>query len=215
MLKSCCCRYELWCLARAAGTKYCVVHCDIPLQTSAEWNTARETSTAYTQIVFDDLASRFERPDSRNRWDKPLYTINTAAEDYASQVYEIVVSMTTAGTATNRQEPSSNNDLVPTSATSNPALSATNLLHEVDKATQEVIAAVNDAQSAAAGGSAGQVILGPGIQPLVLQDLVSMPELRRHKRAFLRLATQISNNRVQSAQDAKRMFADYLQTNLR
>lgn len=215
MLKACCCRYELWCLARAAGTKYCVVHCDIPLQTSAKWNAAREPANAYTQAVFDDLASRFERPDSRNRWDKPLYTINTAAEDHASQVQDIVVSMTTTGTAANQREPSSNSNLVPTSATSNPALSATNLLHEVDKATQEVIAAVNDAQSAAAGGSAGQVTLGPGIHPLVLQELVSMPELRRHKRAFLKLATQISNNRVQSAHDAKRMFADYLQTNLR
>jgi len=48
----------------------------------------------------------------------------------------------------------------------------------------------------------------------VLQEQVTMPELRRHKRAFLKLATQIHNNRVQSAQDAKRMFADYLQTTL-
>lgn len=215
MLKACDCRYELWCLARAVGTKYCVVHCDIPLQISAQWNAAREPLNAYTQVVFDDLASRFERPDSRNRWDKPLYTINTAAEDYASQVQEIVVGMTTTGTAVNRHKPSTNCDLVPTSATSNPALSATNLLHEVDKATQEVITAVSNAQSAAAGGAAGQVALGPEIQPLVLQELVSMPELRRHKRAFIKLATQISNNRVSSAQDAKRMFADYLQTNLK
>lgn len=127
-----------------------------------------------------------------------------------------MIGMTITGNAAgNRQDTSRNSDLVPTSATSNPALSATNLLHEVDKAAQEVVTAVNDAQSAAAGGPAGQVTLGPGIEPLVLQDLVSMPELRRHKRAFIKLATQISNNRVQSAHDAKRMFADYLQTNLR
>lgn len=206
-----CCRYELWCLARAAGTKYCVVHCDIPISKSVEWNVTRDSSSGYSQTVFDDLASRFERPNSRNRWDKPLYTINTA-EDYTIQITDIVLGMTTTG---NNQATPSNNDLVPTSATSNPALSATNLLHEVDKAAQEVITSVNDAQSAAAGGPAGQVALGPGIQPLVLQDTVSMPELRRHKRAFIKLATQISNNRVQSAQDAKRMFADYLQTNLR
>ena len=191
------------------------MHCDVPIQTSAEWNAARDSSAAYSQAVFDDLSSRFERPDSRNRWDKPLYTINTA-EDLGSHVSEIVVSMTNTGHAAgNRQQASSSSDLVPTSATSNPALSATNLLHEVDKAAQEVIAAVNEAQSAAAGGPAGQVTLGHSIQPLVLQEVVSMPELRRHKRAFIKLATQISNNRVQSAQDAKRMFADYLQTNLR
>ena len=145
-----------------------------------------------------------------------MYTIDTAAEDLDSKITSIVVSMTTAESAAgNRQQASSSSDLVPTSATSNPALSATNLLHEVDKAAQQVITAVNDAQSAAAGGPAGQVTLGPSIQPLVLQEFVSMPELRRHKRAFIKLATQISNNRVQSAQDAKRMFADYLQTNLR
>ena len=192
------------------------MHCDVPIQTSAEWNAARDPSAAYSQAVFDDLASRFERPDSRNRWDKPLYTINTAAEDIDSRISEIVVSITNTGHAAgNQQQASSSSDLVPTSATSNPALSATNLLHEVDKAAQEVIAAVNQAQSAAAGGPAGQVTLGHSIQPLVLQEVVSMPELRRHKRAFIKLATQISNNRVQSAQDAKRMFADYLQTNLR
>ena len=192
------------------------MHCDVPIKTSAEWNAAREPSAAYSQTVFDDLASRFERPDSRNRWDKPLYTINTAAEDLDIQINDILVSVTTAGNAAgNRQQASSSSDLVPTSATSNPALSATNLLHEVDKAAQEVITAVNDAQSSAAGGPAGQVTLGPGVQPLVLQEVVSMPELRRHKRAFIKLATQISNNRVQSAQDAKRMFADYLQSTLR
>lgn len=192
------------------------MHCDIPIQTSAKWNAARDPSAAYSQAVFDDLASRFERPDSRNRWDKPLYTINVAAEDLDSQVNDIVVNITTTGNAAgSRQQASSSSDLVPTSATSNPALSATNLLHEVDKAAQEVISAVNDAQSAAAGGPAGQVTLGPSVQPLVLQEVVSMPELRRHKRAFIKLATQISNNKVQSAQDAKRMFADYLQTNLR
>ena len=190
------------------------MHCDVPIATSAKWNQARDCSASYSQVVFDDLTSRFERPDSRNRWDKPLYTINTA-EDYTSQINDIVKGVTAAGNIPGNQSVSaSSNDLVPTSATSNPALSATNLLHEVDKAAQEVISAVTDAQSAAAGGPAGQVNLGPNIQPLTLQDPVSIPELRRHKRAFIKLATQIHNNRVQSAQDAKRMFADYLQSKL-
>jgi len=187
----------------------------VPIETSKEWNLAREPAHAYSQAVFDDLASRFERPDSRNRWDKPLYTVNPAAEDFATQLQVTIAAVT--DTSTTRRDvhaASGRSELVPTSATSNPALSATNLLHEVDKAAQEVITAVNDAQTAAAGGAAGQVSLGPGIEPLVLQEQVTMPELRRHKRAFLKLATQINNNRVQSARDAKRMFADYLQTNL-
>jgi len=212
---ACWCRYELWCLARAAGTRYCVVHCDVSIETAQEWNLARDPAPAYSQAVFDDLTSRFERPDARNRWDKPLYTIHPASEDFSTQLQETVLAVTgTSEVKGNAHAASVSSELVPTSATSNPSLSATNLLHEVDKAAQEVISAITDAQTAAAGGPAGHVSLGPGIDPLVLQEQVTMPELRRHKRAFLKLATQIHNNRVQSAQDAKRMFADYLQTTL-
>ncbi len=208
------CRYELWCLARAAGTRYCVVHCDVPIEVAQEWNLARDPAQAYSQAVFDDLTSRFERPDGRNRWDKPLYTIHPASEDFSTQLQETILAVTGTSEVKGNAHAASVSELVPTSATSNPSLSATNLLHEVDKAAQEVISAVNDAQTAAAGGPAGQVSLGPGIDPLVLQEQVTMPELRRHKRAFLKLATQVHHSRVQSAQDAKRMFADYLQTTL-
>ena len=34
-------RYELWCLARAAGTKCCVLWVDTPIEVCREWNTAR------------------------------------------------------------------------------------------------------------------------------------------------------------------------------
>lgn len=191
------------------------MHCDVPIETSKHWNLARQPAKAYSQDVFDDLVSRFERPDSRNRWDKPLHTIRPASDNFSTQLQALIAAVTdTSEGRSNALTASASSELVPTSATSNPSLSATNLLHQVDKAAQEVISAVNDAQTTAAGGAAGQVSLGPGIQPLVLQEQVTMPELRRHKRAFLKLATQIHNNRVQSAQDAKRMFADYLQTNL-
>lgn len=192
------------------------MHCHVPIETAREWNSAREPENAYSQAVFDDLVSRFERPDARNRWDKPLYTVNPASEDLSNQLNEIVLAVTDTAIARSSVSAAlANSELVPTSATSNPALSATNLLHEVDKAAQEVISAVSAAQTAAVGGPPGQVFLGPGIELLVLQEQVTMPELRRHKRAFLKLATQIANNRVQSAQDAKRMFADYLRSTLR
>ena len=39
-------------------------------------------------------------------------------------------------------------------------------------------------------------------------------ELRRHKRAFLRLATKITFSRLQHADRAALMFADYLREHL-
>ncbi|KAF5842848.1 chromatin associated protein KTI12-domain-containing protein [Dunaliella salina] len=67
-------RYELWCIAKAAGTRYCMVHVDTPVEQCKAWNAARN-GDKYSDTIFDDLACRYERPDARNRWDAPLFTI--------------------------------------------------------------------------------------------------------------------------------------------
>lgn len=66
-------RYEIWCLARSASTRACLVHVDTEVDVCKEWNHGRENP--YDESVFDDLASRLERPDSKNRWEAPLYTV--------------------------------------------------------------------------------------------------------------------------------------------
>ncbi|MQM11305.1 hypothetical protein Taro_044213 [Colocasia esculenta] len=89
-------RYELWCLARGAGIRYCVLFCDVEENICRQWNKERgeqEESTyderifAYNTMAlgstrmtcylnsFADLAQRFERPDRRNRWDSPLFEL--------------------------------------------------------------------------------------------------------------------------------------------
>ncbi|KAG1671711.1 hypothetical protein FOA52_007503 [Chlamydomonas sp. UWO 241] len=68
-------RYELWCVARASGCKYCMVHVDTNVAQCQAWNDARIDGDKYCARVFDDLAGRFERPDARARWDAPLFTV--------------------------------------------------------------------------------------------------------------------------------------------
>jgi len=97
-------RYELWCAARAAGGRAAVVHVDVGaggaaraagaagtaaaagengggggggLAVARRWNEARlaRGEDGYSPAVFDDLSGRYERPDSRNRWDAPLFTV--------------------------------------------------------------------------------------------------------------------------------------------
>lgn len=68
-------RYELWCLARSAATRYAMVHIDTPVETCREWNELRN-GDSFPSDIFEDLATRFERPDARNRWDAPLFSIN-------------------------------------------------------------------------------------------------------------------------------------------
>jgi predicted kinase len=44
-------RYELWCLARAAGTKCCVLWIDTPIDTCRRWNETRSSSEVRPYIV--------------------------------------------------------------------------------------------------------------------------------------------------------------------
>ena len=78
-------RYELWCLARQAQTRFCVVHCDTPPEEARERNDARRRSRgedspaaaadAFSKAIFDDLVFRFEPPTEKNRWDAPLFVL--------------------------------------------------------------------------------------------------------------------------------------------
>lgn len=95
-------RYELWCIARQAEVRFCVVYCNTDAGKAKAWNTERrkdlsaaaegcfeETNQSfanqtastrtewggYDDNIFADLVFRFEQPDGRNRWDSPLFVV--------------------------------------------------------------------------------------------------------------------------------------------
>ena len=97
-------RYELWCIARQVGARSCVVHCDTPEEDARAWNEARRgpggssddraaASTpasaaewgGWDEKIFADLAFRFERPDGKNRWDSPLFTLRPPLGGFAPE----------------------------------------------------------------------------------------------------------------------------------
>lgn len=76
-----------------------MVHIDTPVETCREWNSAR-TGDKYSPELFEDLAGRFERPDARNRWDSPLYTVKPLEGDFQSdERAEAIVIASTGGAA--------------------------------------------------------------------------------------------------------------------
>ncbi|XP_053091037.1 protein KTI12 homolog isoform X2 [Pangasianodon hypophthalmus] len=68
-------RYELFCLIKHVQTPHCLVYCLTSAALSSEWNKEREADYRYSQEILNALILRFEAPDSRNRWDSPLFTI--------------------------------------------------------------------------------------------------------------------------------------------
>ena len=79
---------------------------------------------------------------------------------------------------------------------------------------QDIVNAVIGAQSSVAGEAIGTVDLDDNGLNICLSRAVTLPELRRHKRAFLKLATQNNWTRLQNARDARHMFVEYLQNNV-
>jgi protein KTI12 len=77
-------RYELHCISKAAGQKHGVVWVLNESKICKQWNRERRESNtdtdtsnqSYSDALMDELMLRFEPPDARNRWDRPLYRID-------------------------------------------------------------------------------------------------------------------------------------------
>lgn len=80
-------------MAKANKARYCLVHCELSVEVSREWNKSR-TEGAYIPEIFEDLASRFESPDTRNRWDVPLFRINPLSESIDAQLDAVIAAIT-------------------------------------------------------------------------------------------------------------------------
>ncbi|KAF3783749.1 KTI12-like protein [Nymphaea thermarum] len=133
-------RYELWCLARATGIKYCVVYCDTEEDECRKWNKERgdRGEIMYCDKVLDDLIRRFEKPDRRNRWDYPLFELFPSKDgiNESSTAVTDAVSYLTAKSTTKSRDV---HVLQPTIATQNARMSDANSLYEMDQATQRPV----------------------------------------------------------------------------
>ncbi|GAB2275203.1 hypothetical protein Dimus_009965 [Dionaea muscipula] len=212
-------RYELWCLARAAGIRYCVVYCDGEESRCREWNQLRKEKgeEAYEDEIFEDLLRRFERPERRNRWDSPLFELwpsRDGTEKSSPAIADAVMYLTKKVDSKTREI----KVLQPTIATQNSRFSEANSLYEMDRATQEVINAIVEAQSQAVlGGPINGISLGQGLPTFDISRLVGLPELRRLRKTFIKLTGQSSLSGPPpptDADSAKRMFVDYLNREL-
>ncbi|KAI3423881.1 hypothetical protein D9Q98_009715 [Chlorella vulgaris] len=251
-------RYQLWCIARLAGTRYCLVHVDTPPETCRQCNQEREAASSYSETIFEDLACRFERPDSKNRWDSPLFTLRpllgssqmqeqleavaAAVADAPRPAAQVAAAAAAAAAAQQQDAAAAGGPFIAGAAdqppvrlakelrphvatdTASSKLSATNLLHDVDRALQQVLERVAEAQAAAGSGAPGLVTFPSSsssggdeacpLPPLDLYRPMFLPEQRRHKRGFLKLATNQTFMRMRDAATAQRLFISYLKDQL-
>uniref|UniRef100_A0A8C5MA92 Protein KTI12 homolog n=1 Tax=Leptobrachium leishanense TaxID=445787 RepID=A0A8C5MA92_9ANUR len=201
--------------ARSVGE----IHCLTAPEISSTWNQQRDPSEQYTQeifffrqvfsgqviiheiqklggvsirvrITFDALVQRFESPDSRNRWDSPLFTVHVDDNLPSEQISDAIF---------HRKAPP------PNQSTQTQPLSSTNFLHELDKVTQDVVTAVLNAQKTSVPGD---VIVVPGASERIeLPRILNMSELRRCRHQFISYTKMHPNENISQLAN---MFVQYL-----
>ncbi|EGF76326.1 hypothetical protein BATDEDRAFT_92837 [Batrachochytrium dendrobatidis JAM81] len=191
-------RYQLYCVARALGTPTCTIHCGISLDTAKQSNIDLKV---YDQDLFDNLCSRFEDPDGRNRWDAPLFTVIPEDSDMSDLTCETARQIVEAILLKKPPAPNLSTVVKP--------LTATNYLHEMDKTLSDIIEAFVDAQKS---GRTGNIVISQSSAQLNIPSRTITPaELRRLKRQYTninKMLTLLDMDKVAQG------FADYLNTNL-
>ncbi|XP_069480848.1 protein KTI12 homolog isoform X1 [Ambystoma mexicanum] len=183
-------RYELYCLIKHTQTPHCLIHCLTSPEVSSEWNNKRQPENQYSQEIFDALVKRFEAPDSRNRWDSPLFSLQKddplPFEDLCNAIFH-------------RKAPP------PNQSTQTQPLSSTNFLHELDKITRDVVTALLNAQKTSVPGD---LIVVPGAnEKIELTRNLGMAELQKARRQFISYTKMHPNENISQVAN---MFVQYL-----
>eukprot|EP01130_Rhizamoeba_saxonica_P002542 TRINITY_DN12328_c0_g1_i1.p1 TRINITY_DN12328_c0_g1~~TRINITY_DN12328_c0_g1_i1.p1 ORF type:complete len:283 (+),score=58.95 TRINITY_DN12328_c0_g1_i1:26-874(+) len=194
-------RYELYCAARALGTPHCVIYCNTPRDKCRQWNESKDEATRWNENLLNELMNRYETPNSRRKWDNPLFEISNIDE---IPLDDIKLSMTAEYTSVQQD------------ATRHNRVASTNYLHDLDKVSLQIIKAILQQQREFQIGS---LITVPHTDSKIrLIKNFTMAELRRHRREYVNLCRNLSATKSQftdqTVEDAASGFVDYLNENL-
>lgn len=117
-------RYELHLVSKAVGEKHAVIWLLCGEDVAKKWNDRRRMKGGkidgeihegddkgyfYTEEMMDELMQRYEPPDQRNRWDRPLYRVDVHSTLSDSVLKDLNISRGD-GSSSNNNNDNSNND---------------------------------------------------------------------------------------------------------
>jgi protein KTI12 len=188
-------RYQLYCIARGMGTPNCTLFCGAGTEESIELN---KSDYHYNQDIIDNLCSRFEEPDGRNRWDAPLFTVIKSDESLESNPISAQIIGALTKTPPN-----------PNLSTVAKPIFDTNYLSQIDKIFGDIIDTVIEAQK---NGRSGTIVVPAAkISVNLPSRFISLSEFRKLRRQYLHinnLHPVLDLNLIGNA------FVEYLNSNL-
>ncbi|XP_012578215.1 PREDICTED: protein KTI12 homolog [Condylura cristata] len=160
-------------------------------------NSSKHMSSAfYPPELLEALMLRFEAPDSRNRWDRPLFTLVGLEEP-------LPLAEIRAALFENQAPP-------PHQSTQSQPLASSSFLHQLDQVTSQVLVGLMEAQKSALPGDFLKL---PGTtEHLRFTRPLTMAELSRLRRQFISYTKMHPNN--ENLPQLANMFLQYLSQSL-
>lgn len=183
-------RYQLHCEAKALRTPSCILQIGCTVNRAKQVNTERLAANdstqpeAYEPSNWENLVFRYEEPNPMTRWDSPLFTM--IWEDDEAQATRTFDSLWDAIAGEGRKI------IRPNQATEQRGRDAGgDYLYILDKETQDVVKRILDQQGEDGGGEVRVPLTAPDQEDLIVElpagRKVGLPQLQRHRRAFMGL----------------------------
>ena len=186
-------RYELYCIVRQLRTVHCVVQCATAAEQCALWNDARREEK-YSEETLTALVQRFEPPDSRNRWDSPLFVWAPGQPLPLEEIARAVLMQTAKP---------------PKQSTQSQPLSSVDFMQELDQGTKAIVSHLMEHQRAVPPPC--QVPVPSAAEPVGLPRSVTLAELTRLRRQFV---SYTKLHPTQNPKEIPTLFVQYLNKTL-
>ncbi|EAL49935.1 toxin resistance protein, putative [Entamoeba histolytica HM-1:IMSS-B] len=166
-------RYELKCHCKSIASTSVTISVTAPKEKCIEWNAQREEKYSDEMVV--ELIERYEVPLPSHKWDQPLFNIQPGEELPCKQICEILFNKFTG-----RINFSVKQDTVESSTT----------VTQIDAVTQDIIGVVMKVVNSPTFVGGDPIVVPQSNTRVVLPRKVSVAEINRVRRSFLKLIQQ-------------------------
>uniref|UniRef100_A0A915BMH5 Protein KTI12 homolog n=2 Tax=Parascaris univalens TaxID=6257 RepID=A0A915BMH5_PARUN len=205
-------RYELFCVGKLIQTTFAVVFCDANAQTSKSLNSQKDEKERYEEGKIDDILMRFERPDRKNRWDSPLFTIRIIGNceeengDAAGLPRSVMIPFEEIFNSLLKGKALSAN-----LSTQSASLASSNYLHDLDRTTQQIVSEVFQKQEITSPeGSFTMPYCENDDNRAIFDRRWTLPELTRLRRQFI---VYMKMHPIEEKDKIASLFVNYLCSN--
>ncbi|GMT24058.1 hypothetical protein PFISCL1PPCAC_15355, partial [Pristionchus fissidentatus] len=215
-------RYELFLIGKAKKTTYAVLCVKCDEETSKWMNEQNEEKERYSSSIISELFSRYESPDSRQRWDSPLFLVETGRLEKEKVSEEEMDDV-----HFDLQHPSARFVSLPldeirdwlcegvqlseNASTATAPIAPPDLLHLLDRVTQQVVQHILAEQKT---GTVGVDIVVPcaeeGSNTVKTDRFRTMGEISRLRRQFVSFT---KSNPVHDSKRIASLFINFLNSN--